>query len=237
MLKNDDLISVYNDYDSPLYANSSDPRGIDWVFKTKVNDEPYMVQIPLFELRHIYRTAPNVIKNRYLRICEEQEAEIMKLFNIDLSKEKDSFTREEIEEMLIHPTNHVIETILKIKSKDIIDRFLQQLVYLKNINKYHISGKVEEYIRARKEELASGVINTELEGQETLNDPVVNDNVDIAVIEEKEVYLTEKEEKLKALETALKEKEEKLKADSKKFNEAKKKLNEEKKKKSESKKK
>lgn len=224
MFNNDDIINVYNDYDSKVFAPNSDPRGIDWVFPTKIDDEPYVVSIPFGELRNIYRLNPNILKKRILRVCEEQESEVFGSLNINLKNEKESFSREEIEEMIIHPTNYVIETILNIKEKGVIDRFLAQLVYLKNTNKYFIPSKVEDYIRARREELEQGVRQTELEGMETENVPSqVNGNVDIAVIEEREEAIKTKEQELLDKEKALKDLEKKLKEEKKKIADSKKK--------------
>ena len=44
MLKNDDMINVYNDYDNKIFAPSVDPRGNDLIFPPKTEDgEPYYV--------------------------------------------------------------------------------------------------------------------------------------------------------------------------------------------------
>lgn len=224
MLKNDDMINVYNDYDSELFAPSVDPRGNGLVFPVKTeNDEPYIISILFSELRNLYRLDPNLLKKRILRIEKDQEEEVFKALNINIDRESEVFTREEIEDMILHPTNYVIETILSITSKQVIDNFLSQLVYLKNTNKYFIATKVEDYIRARKEEIYDGIRKSELEGMETENlKPQVNSEVDIAVLEERENIIKSKEEELTQKEKDLKDKEKKLKEEKKKLAEAKK---------------
>lgn len=213
MLNNDKLIEVYNDYDSKLYAPSFDSRNADLVFPPKdENNQPYTVALPLQEIRNLYRLSPNIFKRKHLRILdEEEEKEVFKILNINMTREKECYSREEIEYLLTNATQHTIDVILSIQNLDVINTFLAQFVYLKNTNKYFLPQKVEDYIRARKEELEQGLRNTELEGSETANIPTVDGLVDVAVIEEKEEELKAKEEELKAKEKALKEKEKAIK--------------------------
>lgn len=184
MLKNEDMINVYNDYDSTIYAPSVDRRGLDLVFPKKDGDEPYYISIPFAEIKNLHRLDKNVFSKRILRFDEENEEEILKALNIRLEREKDSYSREEIENMILTPSDYVISQIVDIKDKGTIDRFLAQLVALKNTNKYFIPSKVEQYIRARKEEIEEGVRESVLKGQETENIPVIENDVDVAVINE-----------------------------------------------------
>lgn len=208
MFKNDDLIEVYNDYDSTLYAPSVDVRGVDLVFPPKdIDDQPYVVSTPFIEIKNLYRLSPNVLKRRNIRVLNKEiETELFKQLGINLERENDVYTRDEIENMILHPNQFTIDTILEISSLDVINKFLSQLVYLKNSNRYFIVQKVEDYIRARKEEIEQGLRKTELEGSDTENLPVTTNTIDLAVIEEKEAELKAKEEELKAKEKALKEK-------------------------------
>ena len=112
------------------------------------------------------------------------EEEIFRMLNINLARETESFTREDIEYMILNPNDDVISTILSITNKSVIDMFLSQLIYLKNTNKYFIADKVENYIRARKEELEQGLRKSELEGQPTENVPVVEEEVETGVVDE-----------------------------------------------------
>ena len=185
MLRNDDMINVYNDYDNKIFAPSVDPRGNDLIFTPKTEDgEPYYVYLPFVEIRNMHRLDKNIFTKRKLRFEPEMEEEVFKALNINLAREKGSFTREDIEYMILNPNDEVINTILSITDKAVIDKFLSQLIYLKNTNKYFIADKVENYIRARKEELEQGLRKSELEGQPTENVPVVDEDVETGVIEE-----------------------------------------------------
>lgn len=186
MLRNEDMLNVYNDYDSKIFCPSVDPRGLDIVFPQKDEyDEPFYVSLPFAEIKNIHRIDKNLFIRRMLRFeTEEIENEVYKQLNINLAREKESFTRDEIENMILNPNDEVINTILSITNKSVIDTFLSQLIYLKNTNKYFIADKIENYIRARKEELEQGIRKSELEGQPTENAPVIDEEVETAVVEE-----------------------------------------------------
>ncbi len=185
MLKNDDMINVYNDYDSKIFAPSVDPRGNDLVFPPKTEDgEPYYVYLPFSEIRNMHRLDKNIFTKRKLRFEEGMEEEIFRMLNINLAREIESFTREDIEHMILNPNDDVINTILSITNKSVIEMFLSQLIYLKNTNKYFIADKVENYIRARKEELDQGLRKSELEGQPTENIPTLEGTVETGVVDE-----------------------------------------------------
>lgn len=198
MIKNDEMINVYNDYDSNIYAPSVDPKGIDLVFPRKDEfNEPYIISLPFAEIKNIHRLDRNVFPRRILRFEDDMEDEVFGALNIRLDREKETFTREDIEDMILNPNDDIIKTILTIKDKGTIDRFVSQLVYLKNTNKYFIPTKVEEYIRARKEELEEGIKESDLEGQPTENvsAPSVNVEVETGDLEKEEVVESKPKEK------------------------------------------
>lgn len=185
MIKNDELINVYNDYDSNIYAPSVDPKGIDLTFPKKDEyNEPYLISVPFAEIKNIHRLDRNIFPRKILRFEDDMEEEVFKSLNIRLDREKETYSREQIEDMIINPTDGTIKEILSIKDKGTIDRFLSQLVYLKNTNKYFIPSKIEAYIRARKEELEEGIKESDLEGQPTENIPVIEEVVETGEIEE-----------------------------------------------------
>lgn len=197
MIKNDELINVYNDYDSNIYAPSVDPKGIDLTFPKKDEyNEPYVISVPFAEIKNIHRLDRNIFPRKILRFEDDMEEEVFKSLNIRLDREKETYSREQIEDMIINPTDGTIKEILSIKDKGTIDRFLSQLVYLKNTNKYFIPSKIEAYIRARKEELEEGIKESDLEGQPTENIPVIEEVVETGEIEE-EVEETKVETKPK----------------------------------------
>ena len=82
--------------------------------------------------------------------------------------------------MILNSNDEVIREIVSIKDKDIVKRFLSELIGLQSTNKYDISQKLENYIRARLEELEEGKLETEFEVTETLNVK----NVETAVVPE-----------------------------------------------------
>lgn len=183
MIKNDEMIEVYNDYDSNIYANSV-MGGMGLIFPRKDEyDEPYIVSIPYVEIKALHQGNRNIFTKKILRIVDREE-EIFKALNINMTREPSSFSREEIEDMLKNPTDYVIQTVLGIKELPVINRFLAQLVYLKNTNRYFIPSKIENYIRARKEELEAGVKESELEGQPTENTALISSEVELGIEEE-----------------------------------------------------
>ena len=186
MYRNEHLLNVYNDYDSKIFAPSVDPRGADLVFLPRDEyGEPFYVLLPFAEIKFLHRNDKNLFLRRMLRFeNDEIENEVFKQLNIHLERETESFTREEIENMILNPTDEVIDVILSITKKSVIDTFLAQLIYLKNTNRYFIASKVEDYIRARQEELAQGIVKSELKGQETENVPVVDGDIEIAIVDE-----------------------------------------------------
>lgn len=166
-----DIIKVYNPYDYELSAKPTDPRAIDLVFPPVYDDgTPAWTEIDFREIQNLHNRNSNLFAKGYLRFDESEEEDIFAALRIDFNKHKGNiYTREEIEEMILNPTDETITKILAITDKNVINMFLGQLVYLKNTNKYFIASKVEDYIRARKEELEAGIKQSELEGQETEN--------------------------------------------------------------------
>ena len=101
MYRNEDLLNVYNDYDSKIFAPSVDPRGADLVFLPRDEyGEPFYVLLPFAEIKFLHRNDKNLFLRRMLRFeNDEIENEVFKQLNIHLERETESFTREEIENL------------------------------------------------------------------------------------------------------------------------------------------
>lgn len=164
---NEELIDVYNDYDYKIYAPSSLYKGQEYVFEPKIDDEPITIRVPYNDIVYINRVS-NLFKRKVLRFTQEFEQDMYDALRINFEKvEKDTFSREEIQNMILNPNsygiNGVINIIKEIKDKDVINRFIAELVSLKNENCYDISERLELYLKARKEELNEGTKISKLE--------------------------------------------------------------------------
>lgn len=186
MFKDTDMINIYNDYDYNLYMPTANSMEGDYILKPKIDGEPYFIPVYWRDVVHVNRIS-KVFKNKNVRFDSEIEEEAYKQLRIDFSREKDVYSRQEIENMIVNPTDEVLEKIVAIRDLKTIETFLSQLVSLKNTNKYFIAEKVELYIRARKQELEEGIIHSELEVTPT-------EKIDLAVVEEDKEEITEKEQ-------------------------------------------
>lgn len=190
MIKDNDYVSVYNDYDCKIYVDSSLNDG-GYVLPPKIaEDEPYYVELLWKDVKKANSISSN-FKVRKIRFAEDIEAEALKQLRIDIEKDKNAFTREEIKEMILHPSDYALKRIVAVDNIETIDSFLSTLIALKNTNSYFIAEKIELYIRARKEELEQKIKRSELEVDETENvvlgvvDEDIEDNAEEDVIEDK----------------------------------------------------
>jgi len=185
MFKDADLINVYSDYDYTIYVPNVNKLEGDYVLKPKIDGEPYYIPVLWRDIVNANRIS-NRIKAREIRFEGDIEAEAYKQLRIDLVREKDTYTREQIETMILNPSDEVLEKIVTIRDVKTIETILSQLIALKNTNQFFIAEKLEMYIRARKEELSKGLRISELEITPT-------ENIDLAVVEdiEEEVEVEE----------------------------------------------
>lgn len=175
MIKDNDLVNVYNDYDCNIYVDSQQVDG-GYKLPPKIDGEPYYVELLWKDIKKANSISSN-FRIRKLRFDPEIEEEALKQLRIDVEKDKNCFSREEIKEMILHPSDYALKRIVAIDNVATIESFLNTLIALKNTNSYFIAEKVELYIRARKEELEEKIKRSELEVDET-------ENVEMAVVPE-----------------------------------------------------
>lgn len=175
MIKDNDLVNVYNDYDCNIYVDSQQVDG-GYKLPPKIDSEPYYVELLWKDIKKANSISSN-FRIRKLRFDPEIEEEALKQLRIDVEKDKNCFSREEIKEMILHPSDYALKRIVAIDNVATIESFLNTLIALKNTNSYFIAEKVELYIRARKEELEEKIKRSELEVDET-------ENVEMAVVPE-----------------------------------------------------
>lgn len=173
MIKDNDLVNVYNDYDCNIYVDSQQVDG-GYKLPPKIDSEPYYVELLWKDIKKANSISSN-FRIRKLRFDPEIEEEALKQLRIDVEKDKNCFSREEIKEMILHPSDYALKRIVAIDNVATIESFLNTLIALKNTNSYFIAEKVELYIRARKEELEEKIKRSELEVDET-------ENVEMAVV-------------------------------------------------------
>lgn len=176
-IQDSEYVQTYSDYDYKIHIESSNKLDGGYVLPPKINGEPYYVDVLWKDIvRHNQNSKQ--IKNRQVRFKEDMEELALKQLRIDINRDKNSYSRDEIEWMILNPNERIIKEILAIDDISVIDTFISQLTYLKNLNKFVVSEKIELYIRARKEELKEGMRKTELPIDETII------NVELGVVKE-----------------------------------------------------
>ena len=204
--KNDDYIDVYMDCSHPLYFEGVLKEEGDYKLEP-LSDDGEKIYTPISYATLIKLNRSNLIKKQMVRISEDMEEEVLKSLKIDLSKERESYTSEEIEQMILYPTDDILKEIVKIKDKKVVERFLATLIGLKSTNQYDISVKLEEYIRGRLEEIEDNELETALEVTETLN----KKNIEMAVVPNDASKETEIKEKVEEKQTTSKSRKSKTK--------------------------
>ena len=168
MIKDNDYVDVYHDYDYTTFIASENPLDPGYELPPKIDGEPYYVSVLWKDIMKANMKSEN-FKNQAIRFSPNIEDQAYKQLRIDVNKDKNSYSRDEIERMILQPNDTILTKITQIDKMSTIDSFLSLLVYLKNTNKYLIAEKVELYIRARKEEIAEGIRKSELEVDATEN--------------------------------------------------------------------
>ena len=168
MIKEIDYVDVYHDYDYKTFIASENPLDAGYELPPKIDGEPYYVSVLWKDIMKANMKSDN-FKNQAIRFSPSIEEQVYKQLRIDVNKDKNSYSRDEIERMILQPNDTILTKITQIDKMSTIDSFLSLLVYLKNTNKYLIAEKVELYIRARKEEIAEGIRKSELEVDATEN--------------------------------------------------------------------
>lgn len=161
MIKDSDYINVYMDYDYMMHMPTSNPLDGGYELPPKIDGEPYYVSVLWKDVMRV-NPISEAFKKKIIRFESDMEEQAYRQLRIDFKREKNSYARDEIEKMILHPNDEVLQKIVDIDKLTVINAFLSQLVYLKNTNKYMIAEKVELYIRARKEELQKGLRKSEL---------------------------------------------------------------------------
>ena len=165
-IKDNDYVKVYSDYDYKIYMPSSNSLDGGYILEGKINSEPYYVEVLWKDIVKVNQMS-NAFKHRQVRFEENVEELALKQLRIDVNRDKNSYTRDDIERIVKNPTDTDIKNITLIDDLEVLETFISQLVYLKNTNKFFVSDKLELYLRARKEELQEGIRKTELEVDET----------------------------------------------------------------------
>ncbi|WP_252241667.1 hypothetical protein [Clostridium sp. ZBS18] len=165
-INDNDYVKVYSDYDYKIYMPSSNSLDGGYILEGKINSEPYYVEVLWKDVVKVNQMS-NAFKHRQVRFEENVEELALKQLRIDINRDKNSYTRDDIERIVKNPTDTDIKNITLIDDLEVIETFISQLVYLKNTNKFFVSDKLELYLRARKEELQEGIRKTELEVDET----------------------------------------------------------------------
>lgn len=166
MIKDTDMLEIYTEYEHNIYLPTQSPNGFGYTITGAMNGQYVTTQVPFSDVKYINRLS-GVFKTGRVRIESENEEEILKMLKID--KNKGFYPKSRIEEMILEPTDEILEEIIAIKDMSVIEQFVAELVGLENTNEYDISSKVGTYIRARKEELDEGATVSELKVKKSRN--------------------------------------------------------------------
>lgn len=182
MLKDNDYLNIYNDYDYKLYCSTGNGRGAeDFVLEPKFSDdEPNYYSVQFSTVRYL----KEAVRTRRIRIEKQYEEEVYKSLRIDFAREKNLYGREQMHEMIINSNDEIIKEILSITDFNIVDMFLSEYISLESTNQYDLSSKLVMYIRARLEELKEGKKKTELDPTPSLNQRVIEKVVEVEKIVE-----------------------------------------------------
>lgn len=180
--KNDDYINVYMGGSHKISFAGALPNEGEYVLD-RITDDGFKSYVPVSYATLVKLNRGDSIKKQVIRIEESMEEEVLKSLRIDLDKERYSYSEEDMEYMILNSNDEIIREIVHIKDKRIIERFLSVLVGLKSTNQYDISNKLEQYIRGRLEELDEGILETQFEVTDTLNQR----KVETAIVPDDEV--------------------------------------------------
>lgn len=202
MINKNEEIDVLNYWDQPSFLVS---QGNEYGYKVEgqMDGEPSVVAITFSDIKYI-NTKSDAFKDGVLLFEPERQEEVYKELKIYPDKNKNYFTRQQIEDIILDPNDDKIRKIVEITSLSTITSFRKILVKLTNDNEYDISNRVREYIDAREYELKNKKISSALPiPKSKVYVPVLEkeENIETAVVEEKEEV---KETKTKAPKSATK---------------------------------
>lgn len=189
MINKNEEIEVLNYYDYPKYlVSQSDELG--YKIEGQVSGEAGVMSIPFGDIKFINGKS-ECFRNGTLVFEEERQEEVYKELKINPEKDKNYFTRKQIEDIILDPDDEKITKIVNITSRDTIDNFRRILVKLTNDNEYDISNRIREYIDAREYEIKHGKVASSLPVPKRKIYKPVEEEIETAIVPEEKVEAKE----------------------------------------------
>ena len=197
-MKDTDLLMIYNDYSYKVYLPELRRGDFDVTLPAREGNDIEEVEVTWEQVKFWAKRLPKMFRERVIRFSVENdtsEEEILKELRItNLEK-----TRNEIWKQILDSTDGFIEFVVECNDIVKLKKYYGEMVYLTNTNSYPIPEKNKLYLKARIEELDSGVINTDLRPSpmnDVLNIFAEEDKIEVAEVVEEEI-VEEPKEKVK----------------------------------------
>ena len=187
-----DIVRIYSDYGYNVYLAPKRRDDYDVKLPAKRGTFIEEVEVTWENVRHwVITKRVNLFTKRVIRFVDDEyqsEAELLEELRLrDLE-----MTRAEKQALILSTDDEFINYVLNCKDKEELKILYGEMVYLTNLNTYVIPEKNRLYIKARLEELESGVMKTELNPQKTEDVLGIFKNVNYEVAEVTEAPVEEK---------------------------------------------
>lgn len=191
-MKDKDIVRIYSDYGYNVYLAPKRRDDYDTKLPAKRGTFIEEVEVTWENVKHwVITKRVNLFTKRVIRFVDDEyqsEAELLEELRLrDLE-----MTRAEKQALILSTDDEFINYVLNCKDKEELKILYGEMVYLTNLNTYVIPEKNRLYIKARLEELESGVMKTELNPQKTEDVLGIFKNVNYEVAEVAEAPVEEK---------------------------------------------
>lgn len=189
-INNNTIINVLNYMPITITASTNVE---DYVFEPCETDTPIIKPMTAVEVKEIHSKS-RIFTDGWLTFEDDVKNDMYKFLKI--KDGENILTQSEIMGCIISGSKNDVQKLINIKSKGYYERVYGVYVALKQSNRYDISMRVAKAIEHRYKELQQGIINTQIE----LTDALQNDDDKDKLIAEKDALLVENQSKIDALE-------------------------------------
>jgi hypothetical protein len=178
MINKNDMINVLNESTSPCYGISA-INEYGYKFQP-CNDlgEPSFEPVPFSDIQYMNNKS-EVFRTGTLRFEEDVEDDVYKSLNIRPKSDKNYYTLQDIEDIIINPTMEKLEDVKKITSVITIEKFRGVLTRLNNEDEYDIAQRVFDVINLRWDEISIGRLKSEIVIKKKRNEQKIDKETEI----------------------------------------------------------